>query len=268
MRGSQRLNSYEMKDKEVIPMDRMESQMDISGEKRRRRIGVRMAAAFAMLLVILSMLISSFQLVIYGDSKYRFYEREYEKYTVTEALGMELKDVMHVTEYMMDYLIGKEDELSIVTTVEGKEQDFFNEQDRLHMADVRNLFLGGLKLRRMCLVTAAVLILILILLKADWKYLIPRAYSVAVGVFLGIVALLAIAFSIDFTRCFTIFHQIFFTNDLWLFDPETDYMIRMLPEGFFSDMVIRIGLTFILMLALLWVVLMIWRIVEKRKRYN
>ena len=29
----------------------------------------------------------------------------------------------------------------------------------------------------------------------------------------------------------------------------TDYMIRMLPEGFFFDIVIRIGGTFILLLA-------------------
>lgn len=232
---------------------------NILDKKNGRGIGVRIIAAVAMLLVVISMLISSFQLVIYGDSEYGFYEKEYEKYTVTEALGMDMEDVMRVTEYMMDYLIGEEDELSIVTTVEGEEQDFFNEQDRLHMADVRNLFLGGLRLRTVCLVAAVVLILILIFTKADWKYLIQRAYSVAVGVFLGIVALLAIAFSIDFTRCFTIFHQIFFTNDLWLFDPDTDYMIRMLPEGFFSDMVIRIGLTFLLMLILLWGVFMIWR---------
>ncbi len=242
-----------MKEVEIKAMDHMLS------KKKRQGIGVRIIAAVAMLMVIISMLISSFQLVIYGDSEYGFYEREYEKYTVTEALGMKMEDVMRVTEYMMDYLIGKEDELSIVTTVEGEEQDFFNEQDRLHMADVRNLFLGGLKLRTVCLVAAVVLILILIVTKADWKYLIPRAYSVAVGVFLGIIVLLAIAFSIDFTRCFTIFHRIFFTNDLWLFDPDTDYMIRMLPEGFFSDMVIRIGLTFVVMLILLWCVFRVWR---------
>jgi len=126
-----------MKEVEIKAMDHMLS------KKKRQGIGVRIIAAVAMLMVIISMLISSFQLVIYGDSEYGFYEREYEKYTVTEALGMKMEDVMRVTEYMMDYLIGKEDELSIVTTVEGEEQDFFNEQDRLHMADVRNLFLGG-----------------------------------------------------------------------------------------------------------------------------
>lgn len=206
------------------------------------------AASFAMVLLIMSMLLTSFQAVIYGDPDYRFYEKEYEKYKVTGPLAMELEDVMEVTVYMMDYLIGREEELSIVTDVDGQTQDFFNEQDRLHMADVRNLFLGGLKLRNLCAAAAFFLIAGLIIAKTDWKRLLPRAYLWALGILLVVILLLAAAFSIDFTRCFTIFHEIFFTNDLWMFNPSEDYMIRMLPEGFFFDMVIRIGMTFVGML--------------------
>lgn len=206
------------------------------------------AASFAMVLLIMSMLLTSFQAVIYGDPDYRFYEKEYKKYKVTEPLAMELEDVMEVTGYMMDYLIGREEELSIVTDVDGQTQDFFNEQDRFHMADVRNLFLGGLKLRNLCAAAAFLLIMGLIIAKTDWKRLLPRAYLWALGILLVVILLLAAAFSIDFTRCFTIFHEIFFTNDLWMFNPSEDYMIRMLPEGFFLDMVIRIGMTFVGML--------------------
>lgn len=219
----------------------------------------QLIAAAAMLLIIIVVLITTFQLVIYGDPEYKFYQKEYEKYTVTDALGMEMKDVMQVTEHMMAYLIGEEDELSVMTTVEGEKKDFFNEQDRLHMADVRNLFLGGLKVRTACLMLALILLASLFVIKADWKVLIPRAYSAALSVFLAIVAFLGIAFAIDFTKCFTIFHEIFFTNDLWLFDSSTDYMIRMLPEGFFSDMVLRIGIAFVGMLALLWGIFRIWK---------
>ena len=84
----------------------------------------------AMFLLILALLITSFQLAIYGDPQYGFYETEYEKYQVTRSLGMEMGDVMEVTDHMMAYLIGEEEELSIVTWVDGQEQDFFNEQDR------------------------------------------------------------------------------------------------------------------------------------------
>ena len=77
---------------------------------------------------------------------------------------------------------------------------------------------------------------------------------------------LAIAFAVDFTRCFTIFHEIFFTNDLWIFDPATDYMIRMLPEGFFADMVARIGGIFLGMLAVLFLLFFFLRRMSGKKK--
>lgn len=216
-------------------------------------------AAAAMFLIIIAVLITSFQAAVYGDSTYQFYEEEYEKYHVTRDLNMTMENVMEVTGYMMDYLIGEEDELSIVTDVDGKEQDFFNEQDRLHMLDVRNLFLGGLRFRTYLIIAAILLYLVLISTKADLKYLVPRSYTWAKIVFLAVVAFLGCAFAIDFTACFTIFHELFFTNDLWLFDPATDYMIRMLPEGFFSDMVLRIGMTFLLMLVGIQILMQVWK---------
>ena len=216
-------------------------------------------AVAAMLLLVLALLLTSFQLAIYGDPDYRFYEREYAKYNVTESLDMEMEDVMDVTEKMMDYLIGRRPELSVITDVDGQTQDFFNEQDRLHMADVKNLFLGGLTLRWVLLAAAAVLIALLVLLKGDWRRIIPRAYFIALGIFLAVTVLLGALFASDFTKYFTIFHEIFFTNDLWLFDPATDYMIRMLPEGFFFDMVMRIGGCFLGSLVVLLVIFFVWR---------
>ena len=63
-----------------------------------------------------------------------------------------------------------------------------------------------------------------------------------------------------------IFHEIFFDNDLWIFDPAEDYMIRMLPEGFFFDFVIRIGGFFLGGLILLGGLAGGWMIFRKRKR--
>ena len=130
----------------------------------------------AMMCLIMALLLTSFQIAIYGDSDYKFYEKEYAKYQVTESLDMEMEDVMDVTDKMMAYLIGEREELSVITTVEGKEQDFFNEQDRLHMADVKNLFLGGLKLRWLLLGVSLILVGVLFVRKADVKKILPNAY--------------------------------------------------------------------------------------------
>ena len=45
-------------------------------------------------------------------------QKEYQKYEVTKDLDMNIDHVMYVTEHMMELLIGKEDKLSVVTTVE------------------------------------------------------------------------------------------------------------------------------------------------------
>ncbi len=215
-------------------------------------------ASFGMLLIIFTLLLTSFQLAIYGDSDYKFYEKEYQKYHVTDALSMKLEDVMEVTDYMMDYLIGREEELSIVTEIEGRPQDFFNEQDRFHMGEVRELFLLGLKIRNVCGLIAVLLIAGLFCMKVDLKCVLFKAYIRTSLVLLVVGVLLGAAFALDFTRCFTIFHEIFFDNDLWMFNPSEDYMIRMLPEGFFSDMAARIGVIFIAMVLTLAAILFIW----------
>ena len=61
------------------------------------------------------------------------------------------------------------------------------------------------------------------------------------AVFLALTAVAGFLFSRDFNKYFVIFHHIFFNNNLWILDPAEDYMIRMLPEGFFYDFVFRIG---------------------------
>ena len=60
----------------------------------------RAAAFIAMFCVIIAMLITSFQIAIYGDPDYRFYQKEYEKYQVTESLYMDMEDVMKLMSWI------------------------------------------------------------------------------------------------------------------------------------------------------------------------
>ncbi len=203
----------------------------------------------ASLAAVVILLITSFQAAMYVD--FGVYQREYEKYEVLDDLGMEMDDVMYVTREMMAYLKGERDVLSVVTMVEGREQDFFNEQDRLHMEDVQGLFLGGLALRRIAAAVLAVSLAVLFIWKADLRKILARSYQITVAILGVLILLLGIGISRNFNAVFTKFHEIFFDNDLWLFDPAEDYMIRMLPEGLFFDMVIRIGVLFLGGLAFL-----------------
>ena len=49
----------------------------------------------------------------------------------------------------------------------------------------------------------------------------------------GIPAAIGIYALLDWEKLFVSFHKLFFSNDYWLFDPTTDPVILILPDGFF-----------------------------------
>ena len=222
--------------------------------------GAGLILGFAL---IAALLITSFEIAMYAD--FDVYRQEYEKYDVLSDLDMTMDDAMDVTRQMMAYLRGEGDTLSVITTVDGREQDFFNEQDRFHMGEVRDLFIGGLNIRTGALVIAVLCVLLLIFTKADLKKVIPAGYQAALAVTAAALLFLGIACAVDFNTVFVKFHHIFFDNDLWIFDPAEDYMIRMLPEGLFFDFVVRIGCIFAGLLAVLLVLSFIPRIMKKKR---
>ena len=58
----------------------------------------------------------------------------------------------------------------------------------------------------------------------------------------GLVLILAGLAALDFNRAFVIFHAIFFPGkDNWIFDSATDQIILVMPEEFFCNCAILIG---------------------------
>ena len=134
------------------------------------------------------------------------------------------------------------------------------------MGEVRNLFIGGLNIRIGACVAAVVCILFLIITRADIKKILPRSYWIALGVIGAAVLLIGIAAVVNFNAVFVQFHHIFFDNDLWIFDPAEDYMIRMLPEGLFYDMVMRIGAIFVVSLMAVLALSFVPKILGRKKK--
>ena len=218
----------------------------------------------AALALIVCMLISSLDLVAYYEPG--FYEKEYRKYAVQEPLKMEMNDILYVTDEMMDYLKGYRADLVVETTVDGKTREFFNDREKSHMADVRELFLGGIRLRRLLFLLVIAIAGTLMCMDDHPFRRLAKGYLIGGGIFLAALGAFAAYASRDFTRAFTQFHHVFFNNDLWLLDPKTDLLINMLPEGFFTDFAIHMGVIFAGMLVALAVVCIIFLIVSRQKK--
>lgn len=191
--------------------------------------------------LILVLLITSVEAAVYWIPGY--FEHEYEKHRVLDDVEMNMEDLLEVTDHMMAYLRGEAEDLQIYTRIgELDSWPFFNQRELLHMEDVKQLFLGGLMVRRVC--TALILAGLLLLWKRKGLRSLPKSLCIGTGVFFCTVCLLAAIISTDFTQYFTIFHQIFFNNDLWLLNSNTDRLINIVPEPFFIDTAALIALIF------------------------
>ena len=74
-----------------------------------------------------------------------------------------------------------------------------------------------------------------------------------VYVLLALLALVAVAAVKAFDSLFILFHEIAFTNDLWLLNPRTDMLIRLMPLEFFISYAAIIGGGWLLGMAALLV---------------
>ena len=172
-----------------------------------------------------------------------FYMDKYKEYDIEEVTGKNLEELESITEDLILYLKGGENDLL---------KPSFNEREILHMEDVRYLF----DIARMIKYIGFGLIVLISIYFIKNKNLVFMAKNLFYGLFinhllLGIIAVLAY---IDFNKYFTYFHLMFFSNDLWILNPETDLMIQMLPEGFFVGMAVNIMIYYLLYLTLLQII--------------
>ena len=169
-----------------------------------------------------------------------FYIKAYEKYNVEEISGKTLKELDTVTEKIFIYLKDKGDEEVL--------RPYFNTREIKHMEDVKLLFKNGYILKYISFILSLIIILVSIKNK-KWK--MEKELFYGLFIWWGLIGLLLILVFVDFNKYFTYFHKIFFRNDLWLLDPNTDLLIQMLPEEFFISIFIRILLLFFIVLAII-----------------
>lgn len=203
----------------------------------------------AGLSLIFILFVTAFEVACYSD--YEFYEKEYKKYNVNNEhsiVNMEMDELMRVTKEMMSYLHGDRENLVIYAQIDNMEKEMFNEIDKSHMADVRELFTGALNLRRVCICIFAFCTLFLIVANGVRQALISLCSKVqfCIGTLWMLMFFIVIAACVNFNAVFTAMHLLLFDNDNWLLDPDISRLINILPEGFFIDMGVRIAVLFVI----------------------
>lgn len=196
------------------------------------------AAFICGLCLLLILLITAFQAVCYWIPDW--WRNEYAKYdTPSNVRGeMSLDDAVHVTEDMLEYCIGRLDTLDDTeAAIDGVTSPFFTEREKSHLADCRVLFQKGLRARAIaCLILVALAIYLYVHNgKQKTACLLARGFLQSLGFIAVVTAIIAVLCVIDFTQAFTVFHHIFFDNDLWILYPDKDQLINIMQEDVFAD---------------------------------
>jgi integral membrane protein (TIGR01906 family) len=172
-----------------------------------------------------------------------FYLREFARYDVGRVTGLDQAQLAAVSEAFIAYLRDPSARLDVQVSTVGTPRPLFNEREIAHMDDVQKLF--GLVRDTRIVAGAVLLILPLVGLGLGGSGFLPRLGTLLTAGAILTVVLLAVAgllSLVDFSQAFVTFHELAFSNDLWMLDPRTDYLIMLYPEGFWLDATLRIAM--------------------------
>lgn len=121
-----------------------------------------------------------------------------------------------------------------------------------HFYDVKKLFLLDYGILLLTIIPSWLFLRHLKNTKRFFKLYQPFQWGMILPIVFGVIMLMG------FDRFFVTFHELFFTNDDWLFDPVTDPIINVLPETFFMH-------CFVLFFLLIEVFFLLFFLLGKRQ---
>lgn len=195
---------------------------------------------FLIIVLVLSLSLVTLVMSIEENSyDLDYYMNSFEENGVYETTGKTPEELEKISKDIILYLKGSDDSAL---------DSHFNQREIHHMEDVLGLF----DLARVIKLVSSLLTLGIIFYFLSREKAGLMGKWILFGLFANhfILLILGILVATDFTKYFTVFHEIFFTNDLWILDPKTDLMIQMLPEPFFINIARNIGMSFIKNLAI------------------
>ncbi|WP_432666137.1 TIGR01906 family membrane protein [Wukongibacter baidiensis] len=202
-----------------------------------QKLLINISKTLIIIFLPLVILLTALQYYSYNQD---FYMSEFEKYDISKVTKMTKDDLSRVSHKLISYLKDDDKNLNMMAVIKGESREVFGQREKQHMVDVKELFIKGKRLRNISLAITLLGIVIIFLFPKDRKRNIYKALFWSGIIPVLLMTILYILLKIDFYKYFTYFHEIFFTNDLWLLNPETEVLIQMLPLEFFIDISIRI----------------------------
>ena len=159
------------------------------------------------------------------------YDYNISAYSIEKRTSLSLEKINEINLGIRTYFFNEKELLDI---------DIFSNKEILHMKDVKSVMNFIFDISKIFSVVFCILTFVLY---SYFRVYIYKLIFYSLSLFLSILVFLGTSFLLFFQELFIIFHQIAFNNDLWILNPNEDYLLMMYPEDFFRDVAILILLT-------------------------
>ena len=156
-----------------------------------------------------------------------------------DPYGFSTVDRLKWSNISIDYLLNDQDIswLAAHTLPDGK--PLFNDRELSHMLDVKILIKAMIFAWMLIGIFLILMRFVFLWLKSSARFW--KAISIGGWTSVGLIVAIMIAVAVNFDQLFTVFHEIFFKGDTWLFY-TSDNLIRLFPMEFWANCFIGIGI--------------------------
>ena len=201
---------------------------------------------FSSILWVPVTLCISLEIITFSDW---VYEYNWTRNQISQNTGLKIDQLNEVSDQIKGYFKDDQEKLEILLQQPGRQVfSLFNQKEIDHMIDVKNLIQATLLFERIGLVLLLVFF-IFFLFREGSKIFYENFKRIILGSFLIwsiLLFLIIFGMIVDFNYTFTLFHKIMFTNDLWILDPNNDFLIMIFPQRIFLEIRAAIIILFLL----------------------
>lgn len=177
--------------------------------------------------------------IFFFSTDYSYYHDKIIDNKVSDKTNISNDDLFRLSDALIDYLTKDDIDLNIVVDKNDVKIQAFSDNEIVHMRDVKVLF-NILKITMIISFIMSIAFIIHMFYKKDRRKESLRNFSfmfVRCSLLFIVCVVIIAGFALtDFNRFWNLFHELIFTNDLWLL-PSSSIMISICSLDVFSTLV-------------------------------
>lgn len=170
------------------------------------------------------------------------YELGFTRHNVDGTTGLTISQLSEAGHQIREYFRSDKELLDLRITVNDQEITLFKPREIIHMRDVKELLHLVYRAQEGAFLFLFLFVTIGFVASGnEFGGPLRRLLAGASMLTIAAVVVAALASVVAFGPLFFWFHQLSFSNDFWILDPATSYLVRMFPQRFWFESTVLVG---------------------------